>query len=652
MDSPKDKKSEIVLVVEDDTEAQEVLCTALELEGYAVHVATNGFDAITTARALKPDVILMDVMMPVMDGIEATKALKKDQITRHIPILIVTVVDKKNDIINGLEAGATDYITKPFFMPELTARVRATLASKKLYEEFVEIKEKFLISEQKYCQLVQNAGEGILVIQDGMLRFFNPKIVELMGYTEEELINRSFVELVHQMDREEIGRCLQEYWEAGKKNNSLTFRIVTKDGNIKWLESNTFAIDWDDKPASFNFLTDITERKRAEEEKQRIQGQLLQAQKMEAVGTLAGGIAHDFNNLLQIVQGYADLLLHGAGHEEQQYLALQSIAGAAKRGAELTRQLLTFSRTLDSYRRPLDLNDKVQEVKRLLERTIPKMISIKLELVDDLKIVNADATQLEQMLMNLAVNAKDAMPEGGELIIKTENVVLNEEFCRMNPDANPWVYALLTVSDNGHGMDEKLLEHIFEPFFTTKGVGKGTGLGLSMVYGIVKSHRGFVSCSSQAGEGTTFKVYLPTVEQEVEMVQENKMIAPVAGGKEKILLVDDEDFIRDLGIQLLGESGYTVFTASDGESALEIYRKEQNQIDLVILDLLMPGMGGIKCLEELLAIDPEARIIITTGYSLDGPTKETVQTRTNGCITKPFDRNQILNVIREVLDAN
>jgi PAS domain S-box-containing protein len=652
MGSFMNEKTEIVLVVEDDAETQEVLCAALELEGYTVHVATNGFEAINTARTLKPDLVLMDIIMPVMDGIEATRELKKDPITRHIPILMVTVVDRKKDIINGLEAGATDYIAKPFFLPELTARVKTALTTKKLYEEGIETKEQLIMSEEKYRQLVQNAGEGILVLQDGMLRFFNPKTIELMGYSEDALTNRPFIKMVHSEDREKVGAYFQDPLVVEERTTSLTFRIITEDGNTKWLETNTVSIHWEDKPASLSFLADITERKRAEEEKKKIQGQLLQAQKMEAVGTLAGGIAHDFNNLLQVVQGYTDLLLHNAGHDERQYLALQSIAGAAKRGAALTRQLLTFSRTMESYRRPLDLNHKVQDVKNLLERTIPKMISIKLELAEDLKIVNADATQVEQMLMNLAVNAKDSMPGGGELIIKTENVVLNEELCRIHPDAHPWVYALLTVSDNGHGMDEKTLGHIFEPFFTTKEIGKGTGLGLAMVYGIVKSHRGFISCSSQPGEGTTSKVYLPTVEQEVEMVPEDKIIAPVAGGKERILLVDDEDIIRDLGIQLLGESGYTVFAVPDGETALELYRKEQKQIDLVILDLLMPGMGGMKCLDELLTINPEARVLISTGYSVDGPTKETVEAKTGGCITKPFDREQILNMIREVLDAH
>jgi PAS domain S-box-containing protein len=645
MDHLLNKNSGTILVVEDDVEAKEVLCATLELEGYVVHTATNGFEAINAACALKPDVILMDIIMPGMDGIEATRILKSDQVTRHIPILIVTVVDKREDIVSGLTAGATDYITKPFFMPELTARVKAALTSRNHYEEKVEITER-------YRQLVENASEGIVIIQEGMLRFCNPKTLEITGFSEEELTNRAFVELVQPQDQRNVLGYFGNPLDIQQETTTHAFRIVAKDGNIKWLETNTVSVIWEDRSAWLIFLTDITERKRAEKEKETIQKQLLQAQKMEAVGTLAGGIAHDFNNLLQIVQGYADLLIHSMNHDERQYLALQNIIGATKRGAELTRQLVTFSRTAESHRLPLDLNQKVQNVKELLGRTIPKMIDIELQLTDDLRFVHADPTHVEQMLMNLVVNAKDAMPDGGKLIIKTEHVILNEEFCKIHPDANPWMYALLTVADNGHGIDKETLDHIFEPFYTTKEVGKGTGLGLAMVYGIVKSHRGFVSCSSQPGEGTTFKVYLPTVEQEVEMVEEKKIQASVTGGKEKILLVDDEEIIRDLGVQILGEFGYAVLTAPNGESALELYRNNPGEIDLVILDLFMPGMGGMRCLEELLKINPHLRIIISSGYVVDGSTEKTIEERARGYISKPFDREQILSLIRKVLDVN
>ena len=373
---------------------------------------------------------------------------------------------------------------------------------------------------------------------------------------------------------------------------------------------------------------------------------------MEAVGTLAGGVAHDFNNLLQVIQGYGQMLLHDENQDERAHEALVRIVGAAKRGADLTQQLLTFSRAVDSDRRPLDLNHEVTKVKTLLERTIPKMINIDLDLADNLRIVNADPTQVEQIVMNLAVNAKDAMPEGGKLLIKTENAILNDEVCRLHPDATPWVYALLTVSDSGHGMDSEIQEHIFEPFYTTKDVDNGTGLGLAMVYGIVKNHNGFISCTSDPGDGTTFKIYLPTLDREVQVVDEKEARAPIMKGSETILLVDDEELIRDLVVQVLGESGYTVLTAPDGKSGLKLYGEQQAQIDLVILDLIMPEMGGRKCLEELLKMDPQARVLIASGYALDGPAIEAIKTGARGHISKPYDIKEMLRVIRQVLDCN
>ncbi|MCG6945707.1 MAG: response regulator [Deltaproteobacteria bacterium] len=646
------KVPERILVVDDDTEIRDALCAALQYEGYEVHIAVNGKEAVERAQRLKPNLILMDVQMPVIDGIEATRKLKEDPVTVHIPILMVTVLDKKENIVKALEAGAIDYVTKPFFMPELTARVKAVLTLKKHYDESIEVKKQLNISEEKYRLVVDNASEAIVVIQDGMSRFFNPKIREFMRCSRKDLASRPFVDFVHSEDQAKASEYFTELLEGEGAARIFDFRVVNKRGGIKWLEANGVLINWEGKPATLNFLTDVTERKQAQEEKETIQYQLLQAQKMEAVGTLAGGVAHDFNNLLQVIQGYGQMLLHDENQDERAHQALVRIVGAAKRGANLTQQLLTFSRAVDSDRRPLDLNHEVKKVKKLLERTIPKMINIDLDLTDNLKIVNADPTQVEQVLMNLAVNAKDAMPEGGKLLIKTENAILNDEVCRLHPDATPWVYALLTVSDSGHGMDSETQEHIFEPFYTTKDVDKGTGLGLAMVYGIVKNHNGFISCSSDPGEGTTFKIYLPTLDREVQVVDEEEAQAPIKKGSETILLVDDEELIRDLVVQVLGESGYTVITAPDGKSGLNLYGEQQAQIDLVILDLIMPEMGGRKCLEELIKMDPQARVLIASGYALDGPAIEAIKTGARGHISKPYDIKEMLRVIRAVLDHN
>lgn len=279
------------------------------------------------------------------------------------------------------------------------------------------------------------------------------------------------------------------------------------------------------------------------------------------------------------------------------------------------------------------------------------MIEIELTLADELRTVNADPAQIEQALMNLAVNARDAMPEGGKLIIGTKNVTLDEEYCKMHLGAKPGDYVFLTVTDTGHGMDKETLEHLFEPFYTTKGVGRGTGLGLSMVYGIVKSHDGYIFCDSAPGKGATFEIYLPVIEQKLEK-EELKEEKISMGGKETILLIDDEESIRDLGNQILNQFGYTVLATSDGESGLELYRKEKGKIDLVILDLIMPGMGGRKCLEELLKMNPKVKVVIASGYSIDGPTEEALEVGAKNFVSKPYAMRQMLKVVREVLDKN
>ncbi len=370
---------------------------------------------------------------------------------------------------------------------------------------------------------------------------------------------------------------------------------------------------------------------------------------MEAIGTLAGGIAHDFNNLLTVVLGFSELLLIGKDQRDPTYADIQKIHHAARNGADLVRRILTFSRKTEIKPRPLNLNHEIEQVIRVLTRTIPKMIKIDLVLSDELGHVNADPTQVEQVLMNLAVNAKDAMPDGGRLTIATENVVLDEEYCRLHLGVQPGDYVMLSVSDTGQGMDEKILQHIFEPFYTTKETGRGTGLGLAMVYGIVEQHGGHVTCFSEPGTGTTFTIYLPAIP--IEAGPENQASkAVVPQGTETILLVDDEDFVRDLGKRILERSGYRVHVATNGKEALRVYKQERDKISLVILDLIMPEMGGTKCLEELLKIAPHVKVIIASGYAADGQMQETIESSAKAFVSKPYDIRGLLRTVRQVLD--
>ncbi len=503
-------------------------------------------------------------------------------------------------------------------------------------------------SEKRYRTVLEANPDPVVVYDmEGRVIYFNPAFTSIFGWSLEERLGRKMDVFVPEKNWSET-RMMIDRVLAGENFSGIETRRYTKDGNLipVSISGGTYR-DGDGNPiGSVINLRDISEQKK-------LIAQLEQAQKMEAVGTLAGGIAHDFNNLLQAIQGYTELLLMQRQEGEHGWRELHEVLRAANRGGELTQQLLTFSRKVESKRRPLDLNKEVEELRELLERTIPKMIEVKFQLADRLQLIGADPAQLKQLLMNLAVNAKDAMPEGGILFIETENVTLDHQFCRKYAEVKPGHYVQFTVSDTGHGMDKEILQHIFDPFYTTKEIGKGTGLGLAIVYGIIKNHEGYILCYSQPGEGTTFKIFLPVLSEEIEFADladatESEVL--IKGGSETILLVDDEEFIRQLGVDVLGRAGYKVLTAADGESALELYSQSRSGIDLVILDLIMPGMGGSKCLEELLQHDPGARVLIASGYSPDGPTKGVLDTGAKGFVSKPYDARKLLDLVRKILD--
>lgn len=399
-------------------------------------------------------------------------------------------------------------------------------------------------------------------------------------------------------------------------------------------------------------ILDITERKKAEEERETLRDQLLQAQKIESIGTLTGGIAHDFNNLLTIINGYMELILSEKTEDDASYSDLQKVLETGRKGAELIDRLLAFSKKGESNPQPLDLNRTVENSSKLMERTSPKMIEIVTILEKDLAMVNGDAAQVEQVLMNLCINAKEAMPDGGRLRIETKNVTVDEAYCRLHVGAKPGPHVLIEVADTGTGMDAETLGRIFDPFFTTKGwdFRKGTGLGLSVAKGIVERHGGWITCHSEPGMGTTFTVYFPVIKDSPAFKKPEPSVETVPGGG-GILLVDDEELVRDFGTRILERAGYTVVTASNGREALEIYAREQSNIGLIVLDLIMPQMGGEKCLEELVKINPHVRVIVSTGHSLDARQRLHVGSLARGFVNKPYEMKQLVQTVREVLDA-
>jgi two-component system, cell cycle sensor histidine kinase and response regulator CckA len=497
---------------------------------------------------------------------------------------------------------------------------------------------------ERFRSLLDQTRDIIVLIEvpSGRVVDINESASTLLGYSREELLTKTAADLWSGEVAEFVKRHSQEDpVEFG--TTSIECPMITIQGTPFPVEVTLRHARFDESIFVVAVARDVTDRKRLEE-------QLRQVQKMEAIGTLAGGVAHDFNNLLQVVLGYADMLLRGKAEEHPDRKGILAIRRAAKDGSDLVKGLLAFSRKVEIKPRIIEVNHLVKQVGEMLYRTIPRMIEIELILADDLKSVSADPNQMEQVLLNLAINARDAMPEGGRLTIETKNATLGEQYCTPFLGLEPGTYVELSISDTGHGMEKEVLSHIFEPFYTTKATDRGTGLGLAMVFGIVKSHMGHITCYSEPGMGTTFRIYLPASTAEVKSDVPMNSEMP-AGGTETILLVDDDETLRTLGTEMLAVAGYKVMIATNGREALEVYTRNKDEISLVILDVVMPEMGGQECFDELIRIDPQVKILIASGFSGNGPGKNVPKRRGAGFIAKPFDLKQILLAVRRCLDS-
>ncbi|MFH1116406.1 MAG: PAS domain S-box protein [Pseudomonadota bacterium] len=510
----------------------------------------------------------------------------------------------------------------------------------------VDITERKRAEEQlnRLSAAVEHAGEAIVVSDSqGIILYANPAFENITGYERQEVIGKDWRILGSGKQGEAL---YQDMWDTVLSGRDWRGRLtnVKKDGTL-YEETATVSPIKDESGRVVNFVTVI----RDVTDESSLQKQLIQAQKMEAIGTLAGGIAHDFNNLLQVINGYAEMALFGIKEGDKGHSALLEIRRAARSAAELTQGLLTFSRRVESKLRPVDLNQELHKVSNMLSRTLPKMIEIRMNLSEPLDPVNADPAQLQQVVMNLAVNARDAMPDGGRLSIETRNVLLDEDYCKSHLGTSPGNYVLLSISDSGTGMDEETRKHIFDPFFTTKESGKGTGLGLAIAFGIVKSHGGGVQCYSEPGYGSTFRIYLPALKTAHDAAQTVQFEA-FTSGTETILVVDDEDSVREISAEMLEKFGYTVLTAAGGREGVGVFSRERHRIDLVILDLIMPEMGGRDCLREILKIAPETKVIIASGYAANGQIDQALQDGATAVVRKPYEAGQLIGLVRKVLD--
>lgn len=516
---------------------------------------------------------------------------------------------------------------------------------KKRTRELIETNGQLREKEEKYRSLFEESKDVVFIsAPDGKFLDINPAGVEVFGYSSKEevlLLDVAKDIYVNEDDRETLKGILEE--QGFVKDYELVLK--SKDGReLNVLVTATAVRDEAGvNVAHRGIMRDITERKQLER-------QLFQAQKMESIGTLAGGIAHDFNNILSGILGYASLLKSETSKNDPHFSFLDTIEKSATRASELTAKLLAFARGGKYKAKAVDLNRVANETLDIIGRTFDKAIEIETHFHNSLPTVEADATQMEQVLMNFCVNARDAMPEGGKLIIETDVALLTEEYVRKHMGAKPGSYVVLSVTDSGIGMDKETMEKVFEPFFTTKEEGKSTGLGLAMVYGVVKNHGGHVRVYSEPGYGSTFKVYLPVYGKPEE--QDTPQYEPLLGGSEVILVVDDEELILSLTSDLLKSHGYKVLLAKDGEEAIEVYQEHDGGIDLVILDMVMPNMGGRETFLKLKDLNSGVKAILSTGYSQNGRAREILASGVKGFIQKPYNVFKLLTEVRKVLDVS
>ena len=813
-------RTEKILVVDDTPSSINMLSGILEGEGYQVFVATSGEKAIKRAEQTAPDLILLDVLMPGLDGFDTCRRLKSGEKTGEIPVIFMTALTTAEDKVTGFEAGGVDYVTKPIEIEEVLARIKTHLALRNMQQQLEtqnrrlqlvlterkrcenevrklnteleqrveertaelqqatvalkaeiathkQAEEALLKSEEKYRTLTENINVGIYRnTPDLKGRFIevNPAVIQMFGYeNKKELLKINVSDTYNNPDDRKI--FVQKMQKDGFVRNE-EIRLKKKDGTLFW--GGVTAVSIRDEKGKIKYydgmIEDITEHKLAEEEQKRLisaidqaaesilitdtkgtilyvnpafekltgyaqeeaigqnprilksgkhdeafykemwntltsgetwQGeiinkskdgtlftdeatispvfdsggkiinyigvkhdvtkqrileeQLIQAQKMETVGRLAGGVAHDFNNMLGVILGYTELIMGTIDLHDPILKDLREIQKAAKRSADITRQLLAFSRKQVLEPKIVNLNPLIAEMEKMLGRLLGEDIDVLFIPAKDLWTIKADQGQINQIVANLGINARDAMPEGGKLTIETANVTINQTYCQDHAGFVPGRFVMLAVSDNGIGMDRETLSYIFEPFFTTKDKSRGTGLGLATVYGIIKQNNGFINVYSELGHGTTFKLYIPQcVEKEKKTEIAVEALKSLESGT--ILLVEDDEMVRDLTRSLLDKIGYTVLVTETPNEALELCEKNEIDIHLLLTDVVMPQMSGKELKESIEAIKPEIKTLFMSGYTANVISHHGVLDKGMNFIQKPFTKDELARKVREVIE--
>lgn len=768
-------KAQTILIVDDEITTLSVLSNYLEEAGYQVLTARSGESGVQKAQYAQPDLILLDVVLPGIDGFETCRRLKAAKITNDIPVIFTTVLGDTADKVKGFTEGGVDYIAKPFQEEEVLARVTTHLRLRNLtsaleeakasLERQVEARTKALqVSEARYRALYQdNPSMFFTLAADGMIVSVNSFGASQLGYGIEELEGQSVLKVFSEEDREAVTaqllHCLHNPWQTER----WQFRKVRKDGTLLWTEEFARAVEGPEGEVQVLVVCqDITNRKQAELERERllvqirgqayqmqniidtvpegvlllsadalvrmtnptaeqylallapnwrngrlahlgprslndlltsppkglwhdisangrhfemiarpvengptnqgwvlvlrdvtqeraIQRQVQEQEQLAAVGQLAAGIAHDFNNILAVISLYSQITLQMATVAPKVRERMQTIEQQAKRASDLIEQILDFSRQSIMDRQPLDLLSFLKKLIKLLKRTLPENIHLKLIHAEDTYVVSADSSRLQQVFMNLAVNARDAMPEGGQLTITLHALQIKSKSDILLPGMSPGKWIQTTLTDSGAGIQSEVLSHIFEPFFTTKAIGQGTGLGLAQVYGIVQQHQGFIDVQSEAGQGTTFLLYFPASGAEWQETPEEKSEALSKGEGQVVLLVEDETATRQALAESLTILNYTVMEAGNGREALTLLQQHNSEINLIISDAVMPEMGGIALLHSVRELELDIPFVILTGHVIEKDMEALRMQGLHGWLVKPPDLAELAGLLAQLL---
>lgn len=597
-------------------------------------------------EGFSPDIILSDYTLPSFDGMSALKIVREK--SPNIPFIFVSGTLGEEKAIETLKAGATDYVLKERLsrlVPAVHRALREAEERRELERVEYTLRENLVrISEQ--AALLDIAADAITVRDmDQNIVFWSKGAERIYGWKEHEVIGGKVTELLYSEESPESGEVHEVLTERGQYKGEM--QHVTKDGREIIVESRlTLVTDDEGKPESIlSVSTDITDRKLFE-------AQLLRAQRMESIGTLAGGIAHDLNNVFQPMLMSLEILRMRSPDKQSMNL-IHTIETSIQRGSNLVKQVLSFAKGQECERTDLHIKHIISEITDMIKETFPKTIEFRSDLPAELLTISGDFTQLNQVLMNLCVNARDAMPYGGSLSITAENFHIDENFVKMNIDAKVGQYIAITISDTGSGIPPKVLDKIFELFFTTKEPGKGTGLGLSTSFRIVKNHGGFIDVWSEAGKGTKFTIYLPALESaEAVSTGVNSSAGLPLGQGEMILVVDDEPSIREITQYTLETYGYRVMTADDGAQAVSKYSQKREEIKAIIMDISMPVMDGHTSIKSIREIDPQVKVIVMSGLKNISGNREIGPGETDVFLPKPYTAETLLMTLREVINSD